>query len=143
MADYVSTCRLGWVSKECVWCRLDLVRDNDCDVIDLGDPYQLVHYAVEALLSVCKRSPAGKLGAVERDDAVDYYHLGLKVVDVLAHRLDYQLKMAAIVCLAYRYSFQGLFRVQTPCPCYLIDSFRSERAFCVDKYHPAAKPCLF
>src|SRR5687768_11003424 len=73
VADYVSACWLGRVSKERVWRGLDLVRENDCDVVDLCDPHQLVHYAVEALLPVCKRSSAGKLCAVERDDAVDYY----------------------------------------------------------------------
>ena len=102
-----------------------------------------MHYAVKALLPVGQCAAAGKLGAVERNDAVDYYHLGLKVVDVLAYRLDYQLKVAAIVCFAYRHLLQNLLRIQTSCPRHLIDPFRSERTFSVYEYYTAAKPTCF
>src|ERR671924_724595 len=51
--------------------------------------------------------------------------------------------MAAVVRLAYRNLLQHLFRVQPPCPCYLVNPFRPERPFSIDQYYPSAKPAFF
>ena len=75
-------------SPKNVWCRLNLVCNNDGHVVNLSDLYQLVHNAVEARC-LSANAAASKLGTVERNDAINYYHFGLKVVDVFAHRLDY------------------------------------------------------
>src|SRR6185503_7741585 len=104
MAYHVSACWLCRISKECVRCRLDLVGYHYCNIVDFRDSDQLVHDAIKALLSICKRAPSSKFSPMQRNYAVNNNHLCFEILDILAHGFDDELKVTAVVCLAYGYS---------------------------------------
>src|SRR5438132_929861 len=97
MSDHVATRRPRRVTEERVWRRLDLIRHHDGNVVDLCRPEEMVHEAVEPLLSLRQCCPAQEFCPVVGDRAVHYDELRFVLLQNMPHVLHYQLLVGAVV----------------------------------------------